>query len=113
MRQAKKKPATGSAGSAKNTTAPATHMPNEAFDAFLLRTNAPLVQTALRRGMRNAALHIFHSEAMYGKVIQQQQMFYAVMEQEQAANAATLASFRATMLSRSDFSSYLQQRKTS
>ncbi len=45
--------------------------------------------------MRNAALHIFDSEAMYEEVFQFKKASYAVMEQEQAENAATLARFRA------------------
>ncbi len=55
---------------------------NEDFEAFLLRTNAQLDQAALRRGMHNAALHIFDSEAMYEEVFQSQKASYAVIEQE-------------------------------
>ncbi len=62
----------------------------------------------LCRGMRNAALHIFDSEAMYEEVFQLKKASYAVMEQEQAESAATLKIFRAATPSKADIAGNLE-----
>ncbi len=49
---------------------------------------------------------------MYEKVFQLKKASYAVMEQEQAENAATLARFRAAIPSKSEITGYLENMKS-
>ncbi len=70
MGHSKNKSAVKSSTEAQKPPHEPRDLPNEDFEAFLLRTNAQLDQAALRRGTHNAALHIFDSEAMYEEFFQ-------------------------------------------